>query len=130
MQSYDDAQDRIPNQIEKMINLLKESGEKGVTNNQLSKICLGYGTRISELYQKGYEIEVTSKGRGVYKYVLKKSPTSELKFYENAKEEIIRTIKQDFNDRISGNELRLLLNKKDFNIRRNQNWFKKNTNIN
>ena len=61
MNSYNEAKERIPSQIEKIINLLKESGEEGATNIQLSNISLKYATRISELRSKGYEIETSMK---------------------------------------------------------------------
>ena len=57
MRSYDEAQNRIPSQIEKIVSRLREAGEDGVTSADLSEICLRYGARLSELYMRGYRIE-------------------------------------------------------------------------
>jgi hypothetical protein len=129
LHSYDEAQGRIPNQKEKIINALKDAGENGLTNSQLNKICYRYGARLSELYEKGYEIEIEAKEKGVYKYILKKTPSEE-KFFPNANEEIFETVKKDYDDQISSTQLKFLLQKKGFNIHRKYGWYKNNMKIN
>ena len=85
---YDETLKRIPSQIEKIINLLKESGEEGATNIALCAISFKYDARLSELRRKGYEIETLYDGKGIFRYVLKKIPADN-KFYMNATDEIL-----------------------------------------
>jgi hypothetical protein len=125
MNSYNEAQERIPSQKEKMINLLKEAGENGVTNIELSKISLRYNARISELIMSGYIIENTQVKKGVYKYVLK-GFKSDVKSYLHAADEILMIVENGYKDRISSAELKNLLEEKDFTITRKANWYKNN----
>jgi hypothetical protein len=121
--SYREAQERIPSQIEKIVNLLKEAGEEGVTNVALSAISFKYDARLSELRSRGYEIETTHEAKSVYKYVLKKIPADE-KFLVNATDEIIMIVEADFNGSITTNELIDLLDQKHFHITRKSGWYK------
>ena len=125
MFSYNEAQTRIPSQKEKIINMLKEAGENGVTNIELSKISLRYNARISELIMSGYIIENTQVKKGVYKYVLK-GIKSNVKSYLHATDEILMIVENDYKDRISSAELKNLLEEKDFTITRKANWYKNN----
>jgi hypothetical protein len=121
--TYFEARQRIPSQAERIINLLKEAGADGVTNIQLSKISLKYDSRISELRMRGYDIETTHKKKGVYKYVLKKTPSID-SMYLNATDEILMIVDTDFGGNIQTNELRSLLVLMHFHITRKSGWYK------
>ncbi len=125
MRSFEEAKGRIPSQIEKIITLLKNAGEEGVTNTELSKISLQYSARLMELRLKGFVIETIAIKNGVYKYVLKKM-ADEI-YYTNATDDILMMIKHDYQDAISSEQLRALLIKKYFNIQRKAGWFKHKT---
>lgn len=76
VRSFDDAQQRIPSQKEKIVNLLRDAGEDGVTNAELARIGLRYGARLTELYKEGFIIdnEPVENSESLYKYVLKAMP--------------------------------------------------------
>ena len=70
-----EAKPRIPSQRERIVKLLKERGELGATNAELSRIALCYQTRIFELVEQGYEIKLENYlGQGLIKYTLVKEP--------------------------------------------------------
>jgi len=121
--SYFETRQRIPSQTERIINLLKEAGADGVTNHELSKISLKYDSRISELRMRGYEIETTHKKKGVYKYVLEKTPSIDSLFL-NATDEILMIIDTDFGGNIQSKELKSLLDLMHFHITRKSGWYK------
>ncbi|HSW76022.1 MAG TPA: hypothetical protein VLG50_03195, partial [Candidatus Saccharimonadales bacterium] len=73
-ESYDEAQNRIPSQKQKIVQLLRDAGAEGITNAELAKICLQYNSRLSELSKEGYVIETIHVKDGLYKYVLHKVP--------------------------------------------------------
>lgn len=125
MKSYEEAKERIPSQLEKILNRLKKAGEEGVTNSELSRISLQYSARLMELRLKGYVIETIPLKNGVYKYILRKM-SSEI-YYTNATDDILMTIKHDYDNAISSEELKALLIEKYFNIQRKSGWFKQNT---
>lgn len=120
--SFEEAQGRIPSQLDKIIDLLKEAGEEGVTSKQLSEIGLRYGARISDLYKLGYKIELVHLNKGLYKYILRSTP-SEVKIFQNAEEIILQTILLDYPDGITAWQLKDLLEENGFHIRRNSGWF-------
>lgn len=127
--NYFDARQRIPSQTERMIKLLRESGEEGVANHELSKISLKYDSRISELRMRGYEIETTHEKKGVYKYILKKTPSTDSMFL-NATDEILMIIDTDFGGNIQSKELKSLLELMHFHITRKSGWYKHQQKIN
>jgi hypothetical protein len=65
---------RTKSQKTRIIEMLKQAGEKGVFNSDLSQIALHYGKRISELYSKGYVIIHEDLGGGLVKYILVSEP--------------------------------------------------------
>ena len=127
--TYFKARERIPSQTERMIKLLREAGEDGVTNHALSRISLKYDSRISELRMRGYEIETSHEKKGVYKYILKKAPSSD-SLYLNATDEILMLIDTDFGGNIQSKELKSLLELMHFHITRKSGWYKHQKKIN
>ena len=127
--TYFKARERIPSQTERMIKLLREAGEDGVTNHALSRISLKYDSRISELRMRGYEIETSHEKKGVYKYILKKAPSTD-SLYLNATDEILMLIDTDFGGTIQSKELKSLLELMHFHITRKSGWYKHQKKIN
>ena len=127
--TYFEARQRIPSQAEKIINLLKKAGADGATNVELSKISLKYDSRLSELRMKGYEIDTTHEKKGVYKYILKKTPSID-SLYLNATDEILMIIDTDFGGTIQTKELKSLLDLMHFHIARKSGWYKHQKKIN
>lgn len=121
--SLEEAKERIPSQREKIVNKLKEAGEKGVTNKELNNISLKYCARISELHSQGYVIDCKHVKNGLYKYILRKIP-SEIRQFSNATDEILQIVEHQFQGLISTSQLRNLLIMKHFHITRKSNWFK------
>ncbi len=126
MHSYEEALERIPTQIERIIDLLKDAGAEGVTNTELSQISLKYDARISDLRRKGFVIDVISEGGGVYRYFLIKTPSQDYLF-KKAQDEVIEIIVSKYRNSISAYQLLELLDEKDFHIIRKTGWYKKHT---
>jgi len=59
---------------EQILTRLRNRGEVGATNAELSHISLRYGAHLGTLYQMGYKIEKESLGEGLYRYILKEEP--------------------------------------------------------
>lgn len=60
---------RFENQCRKILVLLKQRGNQGATNAELSYIALKYTSRISDLRDMGCDIRCYSEGgNGVYRY--------------------------------------------------------------
>jgi len=130
MRSFDEALKRIPSQEEKIINLLKEAHEEGVTNVELAKISLKYDARISDLRRKGYIIETIHMGKGIYKYILRKIPSDD-HYFKNATDETLLIIKDEYEGGwIHFTQLARLLDDKYFHITRRSGWYKQQKRIN
>jgi len=60
---------RLETQNRRIIAFLKERGNQGATNVELSRFALKYTSRISDLRQEGYDIRCQMEGsNGVYRY--------------------------------------------------------------
>jgi hypothetical protein len=81
--SYEEALERIPTHLDKIVQALKDAGPEGVTNAELNKITFKYDARISDLRRKGYVIKTEYIARGVYKYYLISTP-SQIKVHDKA----------------------------------------------
>jgi hypothetical protein len=103
--------------------MLKEAGEQGTTNVEMARVGLGYGARLTELYQMGYEIDSYPLVNGVYNYILRKEP-GELKPIMKAAEEVLWEIERKYGGSIETDELKDLLESKDFRIVRSHGWFR------
>lgn len=74
---YEEHKLRAPNQTERILKLLIESGESGVLNVTLSNISLRYGGLIHNLEREGWDISKENKGDGLVLYKLHgNSPTN------------------------------------------------------
>lgn len=113
---------RIPSQIEKILKMLKDAGEDGVTNIELATVSFKYDARISELRMKGYEIETQYVGKSIYKYILKKIPSNYYDF-SSATDEIIMDLYDEFGDVVS-TYFADQLEKKHFHVTRKSGWYK------
>lgn len=113
--SFDEAQRRIPSQKQKIINVLRDAGEEGVTNTELVQISLKYDARLSELYKEGYIITNEHLGNGVYKYVLKAMP-GQLVFYPDALSTFINGVAKNRDGMIAFEDIPELLDELDINM--------------
>lgn len=124
MFSYEEAQERIPSQLERILQALRNAGPDGVTNIELNKICLKYDARISDLRRKGYVIRTESLGKGVYKYYLIKTPSQDY-IFPKAQEQTILAVLDTW-----GIDTALwfedYLKEQHFKVSRNHGWYEKN----
>lgn len=65
---------RSSSQRETILSLLRKAGAYGVTNHDLVKVCIGYRSRIAEMYQMGYKIDSVQTAPSEFLYVLKHEP--------------------------------------------------------
>ena len=60
---------RLENQCRTILALLRQRGNQGATNAELSRIALKYTSRISDLRDMGYDIRCQKEGDGgAYRY--------------------------------------------------------------
>ena len=65
---------RSPNQREKILNLLRERGRAGATNDDLVRIAYRYSARLREIRLAEYEVRTDFVREGVFKYTLISEP--------------------------------------------------------
>lgn len=87
---------------EDILFVLRNSGRRGVTNVELSKIALRYGGYLGSLYEQGYKINKEHLGNGVFNYVLVSEPKGKVIEKPKALDLLIDTIGNKF---ISGEDL-------------------------
>ena len=61
---------RLSDQCRLMLQLLRDRGETGVTNTELSEIAIKYTGRISEIRGTGHNIETVRVDGGLFRYIL------------------------------------------------------------
>ena len=60
---------RLENQCKRILALLKQRGNQGVTNRELASYALKYTSRISDLRDSGHDIRCQQEGNGgLYRY--------------------------------------------------------------
>jgi predicted TIM-barrel enzyme len=111
-----EAKKRMPSQRERILHVLRQAGSNGVFNTDLVKLCIGYRSRIAELYQMGYKIEVENVDKGLCIYRLIEEPEEPIKNVPKAISIVVKEIKEKFGGSITADELVELLNEKGFNI--------------
>lgn len=112
-------------QKQKILNMLRNAGKQGVLNTSLVNLCIGYRSRIAEMYQAGYKIEVEHIEKGVCRYTLISEPDVEIENNPSALDMLVNTINNDFNGVVSTHELSLILKDSNFNVVRKSGSFKK-----
>lgn len=79
----DSTRKRLATQRQKIIKMLRDAGQDGVTNSEMNAISLRYGGHINEMYRQGYKIKKMNLGGGLYRYWLISTP-SQIMIPENA----------------------------------------------
>lgn len=77
---------------QEILSLLKNSGDNGITNTELSKISLRYGAHIGAFYEMGYVIKKVDMGNGVFKYIFVSNPPKDLSKKITAKDKLVEII--------------------------------------
>ena len=106
-----EAKHRIPTQRERIVELLKERGELGATNAELSRIALCYQTRVFELVEQGYEIKLENLGKGLVKYVLVKEPDAPVAPRKPIRDIVVEEINENYGGLMDVSSLYELLEK-------------------
>jgi hypothetical protein len=113
-----ETKERTTAQREKIIVLMKNAKENGITNSLLKDISFNYTSRIAELRKEGYKFEVTDLGNGLYKYVLTCEPVEKRK-QEKAIDIFWSMINNTEGNSISKDKLKDILKNNNFNVVRN-----------
>ena len=113
---YQEAVKRAPNQRERILNVLRQAGSKGVLNLDLVEICIGYRSRIAELYQMGYKIDVENVEKGAVIYTLREEPEHPKTNIPTAIQLVTKEIEETYHGAITTDGLIELLNKMNLNI--------------
>ena len=111
-----EATKRMPTQREKLLKVLREAGRNGVLNTELVEICIGYRSRIAELYQMGYQIDVENVEKGVCIYTLRKEPETPVTNIPSAVSVVADEIQSKYHGAITADNLLALLQELNFNI--------------
>ena len=114
-------ENRLITQRQKIIHALKEAGNEGMTNVELSKISLRYGAQLGILYRQGYKIQKYNLDGGIYKYVLIVEP-ADYRYFTSAQQEIIEAMAEKHDETIAS-DLEKLLDEKHFHIIRKSGWY-------
>lgn len=104
-------------QLSLIIEMLKEAGEKGITNIAFKEITASLGARMSDLHAKGYVISSTHIGNGIYRYVLVKEPVQSMLKPKRAIEVLLSKIEEN-GGTVTSTQLVELLKKNDLLISR------------
>jgi hypothetical protein len=114
-------QKRIAKKKEQILNALRNAGEIGITNAQLSKIALRYGGHLGKLYEEGYKIDKESLGDGLYNYTLVSEPETII-IREKALDVLLSQVKELGS--VSSEELYGLLNVNNISVKYKANTYK------
>jgi hypothetical protein len=107
---------RTASQCQRILALLRERGETGAANYELSQIALCYGKRIGELYERGYVIEKEKGSHGIVWYKLVKEPAKEKKSHPKAVD-VLKKYIEDFGGKVDAEELDILLEELNLQVR-------------
>jgi hypothetical protein len=114
---------RTKSQRQVILNLLRQRGNRGAINSELSNIALCYGKRLSELRERGYKIATENLGNGVVKYVLVSEPEREITDRPKAFDLLLEKINELGS--VTAKELETLIDKLDLQIRYKAGTFNK-----
>jgi hypothetical protein len=123
MDSLIEAQERIPNLRQQILDKLIAAGDKGITNIEFQKMCVRWNSRLSELYARGYKTKVICEGDGVYRYILTEQP-EQIKKPKNALNILLGEIKNNYDDIICAEDLKKILAENNFIISRKGGSYK------
>lgn len=116
MNTYEEAKPRLPNQREKILNMLREAGEKGILNTEFNQIYVRWDARIRELYQEGYIIKAELLGNGIYNYTLISEPEVKHDKPKKAMDLLEEEIENQYGGEVNVEQLKLLMSKEGLNI--------------
>jgi hypothetical protein len=119
------TKERTLSQHEKILQLLRNAGSKGVTNVELQKIASRFNARIQEMYVEGYKIETEQFDSGITRYTLISEPKVKNRKPKAATDLLASEIESKYRGKISKDELLNLLEDMDLTVRRKINTYKK-----
>ncbi|HDR8453895.1 TPA: hypothetical protein QC364_000685 [Bacillus cereus] len=111
-----DAKKRTPTQRDRLLSILRKAGSNGVLNIDLVGVCIGYRSRIAELYQMGYKIDVENVDRGVCIYTLREEPEVPITNVPTAISVLTKEISEKYKGAITPEALVELLQDMNFNV--------------
>lgn len=114
--TYEELKKRKPTQKQRMLQMLRDAGDKGVKNIDFTRISIRYGGMLGEFYKEGYKIDTIPLDGGVVKYILCEEPTAEFKKKKDAKDAFFDSIKEKFGLELA-NELDSIMEKINVNLR-------------
>lgn len=121
----EDVKERAKHQRAKIVKALRKAGLKGLTNVELiQNITPSLGARMSELYERGYSVDVRKIRDGVYRYVLLAEPIKPYSKPKRATDIILEEILNRYDDQISSQALKSLLDRKGFIVCRRSGSYK------
>lgn len=112
---------RLATQRQKIIQMLMDAGQDGVTNTEMSKVSLRYGGHINEMGRQGYKYTKINLGGGVFNYKLFYIP-SQIKIPENAHDIFMDTIEKRCGDEFSA-ECSEIFDELYFHVVRKNGWY-------
>ena len=112
---------RLATQREKIIQMLIDAGDDGVTNIEMSFVSLRYGGHINELYRQGYKIKKMNLGGGVFRYWLISRP-SQIRIPENAHDIFMNEVERRCGEEMSA-EVSEIFDDLYFHTVRKNGWY-------
>jgi hypothetical protein len=119
------TKERILSQRDKILQLLRNSGSKGITNAELQKVASRFNARIQEMYVEGYKIETELFDNGITRYTLISEPKVKNRKPKAATDLLVSEIESKYRGKITKDELLNLLDDMNLTVRRKINTYKK-----
>lgn len=115
---------RSGSQRETILDLLRKAGRFGVTNHELVKVCIGYRSRIAEMYQMGYKIKTVQTATSEFLYVLVSEPDTPVDYKAIPKAKGILAQEVESRGVVDAITLMEIIDELGFNIVRKQGYHK------
>jgi hypothetical protein len=112
---------RLLTQRQKIIQMLVDAGDDGVTNAEMNKISFRYGGHINEMGRQGYKYKKMHLGGGLFRYWLISIP-SQIKIPENAHDIFMDEVETRCGEDISA-EISEIFDDLYFHVVRKNGWY-------
>lgn len=112
---------RLATQRQKIIQMLRDAGDEGVTNTEMAVVSLRYGGHINEMGRQGYKYKKMNLGGGVFRYWLLSVP-SQINIPENAHDIFMDQVEKRCGEEMSA-EVSEIFEELYFHAVRKNGWY-------
>lgn len=106
---------------ERILEYLRNKGEHGATNAELSKISLRYGAHIGKMYEEGYVVDKKCLSKGLFLYTLISEP-EHVVVHKKAIDKLFEEINNA--GMVSSERLRQIMDKNNITVKYKANTYR------